>query len=85
MRQVLIRRNYYRQTNTDRITKVVELYQCLCDVAYDPKREHKCWTEFIKSLGYELNIDILAFKEKIDKKLDWLAGHIEQGLDKNKD
>jgi hypothetical protein len=83
MRQVLVKRNFYKQVNEDRINNLVNVYEALCEVAYDPKHEHKCWTMFIKELGYELDIDILAFKEKIDRKIDWLVEYIEQGLDKN--
>lgn len=85
MRQILIKRNFYKRVNEDRITNLVNVYEALCEVAYDPKQEHKCWTTFINELGYELNIDILAFKERVDKKLEWFIGYIERGLDKNED
>lgn len=85
MREVLVKRNFYKQVNEDRIKSLVNVYETLCEVAYDPKHEHKCWVEFMNELGYELNIDILAFKEIVDGKLEWLVGYIERGLDKSKD
>lgn len=85
MKQALIKRNYYRQVNTDRMARLAGLYECLCNVAYDPKREHKCWVEFIKKIGYSLNIDVLATKERVDKKMEYLSGYIERALDKNKE
>jgi len=85
VREVLVKRNFYKQVNEDRIRSLVNVYETLCEVAYDPKHEHRCWVEFMNEIGYELNIDILAFKERVDEKLDWLTSYIERGLDKNKD
>lgn len=83
MRRSLNNHNFYKVINTERITKLVDMYEALCDVAYDPKCEHKCWTTFIKETGYTLNVDILQVKEKIDTQMERMCRFIDYSLDKN--
>ena len=83
MRRTLENHKFYKAINLERITKLVDMYEALCDVAYDPKCEHKCWTTFIKEAGYTLNVDILQVKSNVDDRLERICRHIDWALDKN--
>jgi hypothetical protein len=87
MRRTLEDRNFFKQTNTDRITNLVNCYEGLCDVAYDSKIVHRSWVTFMGKTGhdvssYSMDTNMLQFKSNVDTKIDYLVGYIEEGLDK---
>jgi hypothetical protein len=87
LKQSLEKRNFYKETNTRRITELVNCYEALCSTAYDAKVIHKSWMSFTGKLGYDnasytMDDRILMFKGKIDAKIEYLVNAIERGLDK---
>jgi len=83
MRKVLENRNFYKESNLNRIAEFVNCYEALCSTCYDPNCLHRSWVTFIKAAGYEMNVDILDRKARVDARIEKLIEYIERVLDKS--